>query len=336
MRFGILGPLEVVDVGGRRLAIGGRKPSATLRDPDRAPGRAGLRGAAGRRAVGRARAGDLRQDRAGIHLQAAQGAWQRPASHAREGYALSLDPEQLDADRFERLGAEGREALGSGDPVTADKRLREALGLWRGEPLADFRYEPFAQAEIARLQEARLTSLEDRIDADLALGRHNELVAELEALTRAQPRRERLRGQLMLALYRSGRQLDALETFRLARHALIEELGIEPGRQLRELHQAILEQHPRLDVPGATRAPSATQATSISPTHLRADTLTQDPSLARRALTSGSDTSAATEAVDTETAATADVHVSPQDASASAAAVASVDRPAGSRADVRS
>jgi DNA-binding SARP family transcriptional activator len=165
-----------------------------------------------------------------------------------QGCMLSLAPEQLDVDRFERLAADGRDALAAGDAATAAQLLREALGLWRRAALADFSYEPFAQAEIARLDEARLTTLENRIDADLALECHSRLVGELEALVRAQTRRERVRAQLMLALYRSGRHTDALETYQVARDALVEELEIEPGRQLRELHQAILEQHPGLDL----------------------------------------------------------------------------------------
>ena len=166
------------------------------------------------------------------------------------GYVLNLAPDQLDVERFERLAADGRGALEVGDAATAAGRLREALGLWRGPPLADFAYEPFAQGEIARLEEARLATLEDRIDADLGLGRHQQLVAELERLVVEHPVRERMRGQLMLALYRAGRQAEALDCYRVGRRALIDELGIEPGRGLRELHQAIVEQDPRLDVRG--------------------------------------------------------------------------------------
>ena len=125
--------------------------------------------------------------------------------------------------------------------ATAAARLRDALGLWRGPPLADLAYESFAQAEIARLEESRLAALADRIDAELALGEHARLVGELEALVREHPLRERLVGQLMLALYRSGRQADALETYRRAREWL-SELGLEPGPALRELEQSILRQ----------------------------------------------------------------------------------------------
>ena len=169
------------------------------------------------------------------------------------GYVIALQAGQLDLDQFERLAGEGRDALSAGDAGTAAERLRAALGLWRGRPLADFAYEPFAQAAIARLEQARLATLEDRIEADLELGQHAQLVAELEALVREHPLRERLRGQLMLALYHSGRQADALDCYRFARRALVNELGIEPGRALQELEAAILRHDAVLDPqrPGA-------------------------------------------------------------------------------------
>jgi predicted ATPase/class 3 adenylate cyclase/DNA-binding SARP family transcriptional activator len=170
------------------------------------------------------------------------------------GYALALPPDALDRDRFERLLAEGRAARAAGDPG-AGATLREALSLWHGPPLADFRYEPFAQAEIGRLEELRLAALEERIDADLALGRHAELVGELEGLISLHPVRERLRGQLMLALYRSGRQAEALEVYQDARRVLVEELGIDPSPPLRELEAAILRQDPALATPMPAAAP---------------------------------------------------------------------------------
>ena len=158
------------------------------------------------------------------------------------GYELELAPERVDVHRFSRLTQDGRAALEGGDPAAAEGALREALALWRGPALADFLYEPFAQTEIARLEELRTVTLEERIEADLALGRHAELVSELEALVAAQPLRERPRAQLMLALYRSGRQADALAAYRAAREKLVEELGIDPGPELRELEAAILRQ----------------------------------------------------------------------------------------------
>jgi DNA-binding SARP family transcriptional activator len=182
--------------------------------------------------------------------------------HTRgRGYVLKLAPGALDLDEFERLAAEGRDAFAADDAATAAGRLHDALALWHGPPLADFTYEPFAQAEIARLEEARLATLEDRIQADLVLGHQDRLVAELERLVREHPLRERLRGQLMLALYRSGRQADALDCYRLGRRAMINELGIEPGRALQDLETAILRHDVVLDLPpGASVAARAAGA----------------------------------------------------------------------------
>ena len=170
------------------------------------------------------------------------------------GYALQTEPGQLDGDRFESLAADGRRALHNGDMRTAVARLRGALGLWRGPPLADFAYESFAQPEIARLEELRLTALEECVDAELALGEHARLVAELEALVYEHPLRERFLAQLMLALYRSGRQADALESYRVARARLVEELGLEHSRELQQLEHAILAQDPVLEAPARESA----------------------------------------------------------------------------------
>jgi DNA-binding SARP family transcriptional activator/DNA-binding beta-propeller fold protein YncE len=162
------------------------------------------------------------------------------------GYLLSLQPEQVDVDRFETLVASGRQALADGDPTVAGDQLSKALALWRGDALSDFAHEPFAQSENARLEEARLAAREDRVDADLERGRDGALVAELESLARQHPLRERLQAQLMLALYRSGRQADALECYRQARRRLVDQLGIEPGPALSELERAILAHDPAL------------------------------------------------------------------------------------------
>jgi len=164
------------------------------------------------------------------------------------GYRLASGLGSLDVEQFEELADAGRLKLIDGDTESAAMLLAEALGLWRGPALADFTYAEFAQAEIARLEERRLAAIEDRIDADLALARHSGLTGELEALVRAHPLRERLRAQLMLALYRSGRQAEALVAYQDARRVLVEELGIEPGRALRGLERSILEQDPVLDV----------------------------------------------------------------------------------------
>jgi DNA-binding SARP family transcriptional activator/tetratricopeptide (TPR) repeat protein len=160
------------------------------------------------------------------------------------GYRLAVGPDQVDADRFKGLLDRSRGAV----PEVRSATLSEALGLWRGPPLADFTYEPFAQRAITALSELRLVAIEDRLEADLALGRAGELVAELGALTGAHPFRERLRGLLMVALYRAGRQADALQAYRDARAALVEGLGIEPGPALRDLQQAILRQDRSLEL----------------------------------------------------------------------------------------
>jgi class 3 adenylate cyclase len=158
------------------------------------------------------------------------------------GYVLEVDREQIDVHRFARLADDGRAVLEGGDPATAEAALREALALWRGPALTDFAYEPFAQTDIARLEELRIATVEERVDADLALGRDAELVPQLEGLVAAQPLRERPRAQLMLALYRSGRQADALAAYRAAHATLARELGLEPGPELKELEAAILRQ----------------------------------------------------------------------------------------------
>jgi DNA-binding SARP family transcriptional activator len=186
----------------------------------------------------------------------------RLATHA-PGYVLRLDPSELDLARFEQLAAEARRA----DPETAARKLRDALALWRGPPLADLAYEPFAQPEIARLDELRLAVLEQRIDADLALGRHAELVGELEALIARHPLREGLRGQLMLALYRSARQAEALDAYRHARRELDEELGLEPSERLKLLEQAILRHDRSLDLPD--HAPAEEPPPSAAPAQVR-------------------------------------------------------------------
>ena len=171
------------------------------------------------------------------------------------GYELRVEEGELDLDRFERLAREGRELLAGGDSKAAAKRLGEALELWRGPPLAEFS-EPFARDAGARLEDERLEALEERLDADLALGRHARLVSELEQLVAQEPLRERPRAQLMLALYRSGRQADALELYRRTRETLSEELGIEPGLELQELERRMLQHDPELERPRSAPRPA--------------------------------------------------------------------------------
>lgn len=171
------------------------------------------------------------------------------------GYELVLDPTQLDASRFERLVAEGRAELAEGRAARAASTLEGALALWRGAPLADL---AFAQREVTRLEDLHVDALELLTEAELALGRHAHLVERLERLVAEHPYRERLRGQLMLALYRCERQADALQAYRDARRALADNLGLEPGERLRELEHAILLQDPRLDLAAAAPGPVAT------------------------------------------------------------------------------
>jgi DNA-binding SARP family transcriptional activator len=255
VEFRILGPLEVLD-GDRVLRLGAGQQQALLAllllranetiSRDRLI--QDLWGDQPPRTAAKALQGHISTLRRELEPDGEAGAASRVILTRAGGYELRVEREQLDLDRFERLRREGRSGLASGKPDTAAELLREALDLWRGPPLADFLYEPFAQSEIARLEELRVSTLEDRVEADLARGGHAELIGELEALVQEHPGRERLRSQLMLALYRSGRQPEALDAYLAARTALVEELGIEPGRPLRELHQAILRQDPGLDL----------------------------------------------------------------------------------------
>ena len=166
----------------------------------------------------------------------------------RHGYRLRVEPEQIDANRFERLAAEGGEALAAGRSELAAERLRQAVALWRGPALADLHTEGFAVTAAARLEEERVTVLEQRLEADLALGRHRQLIHEVVTLVTEHPYRERLRAQLMLALYRSGRQAEALRVYRQARRILADELGLEPSHELKQLEQAILRHDATLEV----------------------------------------------------------------------------------------
>ena len=260
MEFHILGPLEVC-VDDRLLPVRGAKQKALLAilllnanqvvSSDRLveelwpnePPEGALNAL-------QARVSQLRKS-----LQAPAAA--QPIVTRTPGYLVQVKPAELDLLRFERLAARARSALGKDDPETAADRFRQALALWRGPPLADLAYESFAQAAIVRLEELRMSVLEQRIEADLALGRHADVVGELEGLVGEHPLRERLQRQLMLALYRSGRQAEALESYRAAREALVEHVGIEPGPALREMEGAILRQESTLDLTQTVTAPRA-------------------------------------------------------------------------------
>jgi DNA-binding SARP family transcriptional activator len=247
LEFRILGPLEVVEERGP-IRLGGIKQRATL---------AMLLLSANRVVSVDRLADDLY---AGAAPVTALKQVQRQVSELRKvlgstsgietrspGYVIRLAPEQLDLTIFERAAANGIEALGAGEAQRAAELLRRALGIWRGPPLADLTYESFAQAPIERLKEIHLAALEHRIEAELAIGREVELVGELEELVTEHPFRERFRAQLMVALYRSGRQADALEAYRQARQTLVERFGIEPTAPLQRLERQILTQDPSLE-----------------------------------------------------------------------------------------
>lgn len=262
----ILGPLEVV-AGGASLRLGGRTQRAllallALHAGELVP-RETLQAALWPQADGEAARRNLKSY---VHsLRKALGPASELLGTRPGGYRLDLPPDSVDAGRFERQAADGRRALQAGEPARAAALLREALALWRGEVLADLADEPFVVAAATRLSLLRLEALENRIEADLALGRHAELVGELQALVAEEPLRERLVGQLMLSLYRSGRQADALDAFGRARAAL-DELGLEPGRELRDLQGAVLRHAPSLDAaprPDGTRSHLPAPATAL-------------------------------------------------------------------------
>jgi DNA-binding SARP family transcriptional activator/ABC-type branched-subunit amino acid transport system substrate-binding protein/DNA-binding beta-propeller fold protein YncE len=259
MEFRILGPLEVSDEG-RPVEIGGPKQRALL----------AILLLHANRVVSRDTLiddlwGETPPPTAGKTLQAHVSRLRRALNGADEGsspletrgngYLLRVADGQLDADRFERGVEEARRELARGDARTAAEGIRAALALWRGAPLADFTYEPFAATDINRLEELRLGALEERIEADLAIGRHREVISELEALVAQHPHRERLTAQLMLALYRSDRQAEALRAYQRCRLALAEELGLEPSESLRRLECRILEHDAALAAPARSRIP---------------------------------------------------------------------------------
>ena len=185
------------------------------------------------------------------------------------GYVLHVAPGELDTEQFERMVTSARQGAGDHDAADVARELAAALALWRGPALADLAYEPFAQNEIRRLEQERLAALEDRIDAELRMGRGAELVAELEQLTAEHPDRERLAAALMLALYRAGRQTDALAAYQAVRSRLVGELAVEPGPELREMQRRILQHDPALGQPPrlttvASRHPRRTLAAAAA------------------------------------------------------------------------
>jgi DNA-binding SARP family transcriptional activator/class 3 adenylate cyclase len=234
MEFRLLGPLEVAS-GGELVDLGGAKQRALLAmlllDANSVVSTDRLIDA-----LWEDHPPETAQKALQVHVSGLRKVLGKDRVVTREpGYLLRVDGDELDLARFQRLQQQGKPA--------------EALALWRGEPLSDFSMSRFAQSAIARLEDTRLACLEERIEQDLRAGRHPELTGELEELVQEYPLRERLRALSMLALYRSGRQAEALAAYQDARRALVEELGIEPGKPLRDLHQAVLKQDPALDLP---------------------------------------------------------------------------------------
>ena len=247
MEFRVLGPLEVWD-GGEEVSLGGPKLRALLALLLLHPNEV----MSGDRLIDELWGEDSPEDAAAalrVNVSRLRKALPQDVLATRSpGYFLRVDAEALDLHRFERLVDEGRSLLARGLAADASERLHDGLSLWRGQPLADFAYESFAQGAIARLEEIRLAAVELRVDADLSLGRDDELVGELEVLVSEHPLRERLRGYLMMALYRSGRQAEALDAYQSGRRALVDQLGIEPSPALQELERGILRQDPSLDL----------------------------------------------------------------------------------------
>ena len=248
MEYRVLGPLEVRD-GGRSIPLAGAKQRAVL----------ALLLLSANRVLARDQLvdqlwGDHPPETAVQSLQVYVSRLRKllpPGTLVTKspGYLIEVEADDLDLHRFERLLSEGQAALADSDSRRAATVLHEALELWRGPVLAEFAYEPFAQSEIGRLEDLRLAAIEERIEADLALGRHARLIGEIETLIVANPHRERLRGQQMLALYRSGRQAEALDAYRRAHRVFVDELGITPSAALQRIEKAILVQDEALDAP---------------------------------------------------------------------------------------
>jgi DNA-binding SARP family transcriptional activator len=263
LEFKILGPLEVRR-GGTLLRVGGPRQRALLGLLLCHANQVVSRDQLLEELLGDQRAGSaermLRVQISRLRQALADGG--EPRVLARPpGYLLRVGDGELDLEVFEQRVAAGRDALGRGDPRQAAALLAEAEALWRGRPLADLEFEPFARFDIQRLHELRLLAAEDRIEAELALGQHGTLCPELARLVAEHPLRERLRGQLILALYRSGRQAEALAVFHDTRQVLDAELGIDPGTALRQVHAQVLAADPLLDLP----TPAGAAATRTLP-----------------------------------------------------------------------
>src|SRR3954454_25352163 len=262
MQFQILGPLRVTNGDEREIVLGGAKPAAVLAmlllrpnelvtsdrliedlwegdPPPTASKTLQVHISRLRRALGDGHNGDATS----------------PIETTSGGYMLHAEPGQVDALRFQELVTEGTAALAEAAHARASARLHSALTLWRGDALVDFAYASFAQDAIARLDGLRTVALESAVEPELALGRHAELIPELKFLVKRHPLSEHLRAQLMLALYRSGRQAEALGVYRAGRRVLVDQLGIEPGEELRDLERAILAQDAELAAPTSQPRP---------------------------------------------------------------------------------
>src|SRR3954466_13223236 len=260
MRIGLLGELQVLDDDDKNVVVAGAKLRALLVMLALEAGRAvsadqlvdGLWGpdssAAARNGL-QGLVSKLRRALGSASLVATRGG----------GYALEVPPEAVDLPRFEQFVAAGRASASRGDLAGAIEIMADAESLWRGSALAEFAYEEFAAADITRISELRLAAVEERLDLELQLRRHRVVIGDLESLVAAHPLRERLRGLLMIALYRAGRQADALRVFQEGRRILGEELGLDPGPELRQLEAAILAQDPTLDAPSRAAADEAKQ-----------------------------------------------------------------------------
>ena len=268
--FRILGPL-VVRVDGAPVPIGGPKQRALLAilllSPNRVVSRDRLIAELFAEQSVNSADHALRNQVSRLRKVLSPAAVDEPRLAARApGYLLRVEPGELDLERFERLVAGGSEALAADDPEAAAASFRAAETLWQGRPLADLEFEPFARVEVERLEELRLAAVEERIDAELALGRQLALVSELEALSAEHPYRERFRAQLMLALYRCGRQAEGLAVYRQTRKLLSDELGLEPAVELQELERAILAQDRTLNLtPHERRRPTTPPERLVCP-----------------------------------------------------------------------
>jgi DNA-binding SARP family transcriptional activator/WD40 repeat protein len=273
MRFLVLGPLEVSGEGGEPLPLSGSKERTILADLVAHAGHVvsvddlieEVWGVQPPRTAEKTLGSYVSRLRRALEPGRPAGSTSDLIATRGGGYLLEVDENEVDAARFERLAEEGRRLLDSARPKDADAALEEALGLWRGSAYQGYRYTGFGTSEGERLEELRRSAVEDRIDARLAAGDAGTLIAELEAMVHDEPLRERRWGQLMLALYRAGRQAEALHAFTRARTVLVDELGIEPGPDLSRLQTAILAQDPALEEPWSGSRPQPVSSTDVCP-----------------------------------------------------------------------